>query len=311
MKYLYYLVIIILIYILIKNYYYKREKYSDAHNTLYISGELYKLNCKYNLDDRYPIIPYDNTINENDSVFLKISDINSFILNPPPVKVTLIVSNSDETFDDTYMKMVSPFVNKVYASNCSAKNAIQIPLGFRDDQYTPHLYISKILNDSSITSSKNIFCLLNFLIATNSNERNNAFNYFNNKSWVTVGGTQSVNSSPSSSYFNYNFSKSLDHKNPETIQKRIDYYILLKQSKFVICPPGAGVDTHRVYESLIFGAIPIIKTSFLDPMYKKLGGCWIVNDWSDVTEESCNLFYNNINRKIPNLSIFTMSYNDF
>jgi hypothetical protein len=69
MKYIYYLVIIILIYILIKNYYYKREKYSDRHNTLYISGELYKLNCKYNLDDRYPIIPFDNTINENDSVF--------------------------------------------------------------------------------------------------------------------------------------------------------------------------------------------------------------------------------------------------
>ena len=48
------------------------------------------------------------------------------------------------------------------------------------------------------------------------------------------------------------------------------------------------MDTHRVYESLFFGCIPVIKTSFLDPMYNKLGGCWIIKDWSDVTQEECN-----------------------
>jgi hypothetical protein len=56
----------------------------------------------------------------------------------------------------------------------------------------------------------------------------------------------------------------------------------------VICPFGAGKDTHRVYEALFFGAIPIIKSSFLDPLYKKLGECWIVNDWTDITEDACN-----------------------
>jgi len=44
---------------------------------------------------------------------------------------------------------------------------------------------------------------------------------------------------------------------------------------------------------LYFGAIPIIKSSFLDPMYKRLGGCWIVNDWSEVTEEECNRRWEN------------------
>ena len=74
---------------------------------------------------------------------------------------------------------------------------------------------------------------------------------------------------------------------PETIQKRLEYYATLKRTKFVVCPPGRGMDTHRVYETLFFGGIPIIKSSFLDPMYKKLGGCWIIHDWSEVTEESC------------------------
>ena len=68
-------------------------------------------------------------------------------------------------------------------------------------------------------------------------------------------------------------------------------------TKFVVCPPGRGVDTHRVYETLFFGGIPIIKTSFLDPMYEKLGGCWIVNDWADVTEEACNKYWSHMKKE--------------
>ena len=28
-------------------------------------------------------------------------------------------------------------------------------------------------------------------------------------------------------------------------------------------------------------------------MYEKLGNCWIINDWSDVTEDECNKRLNN------------------
>jgi hypothetical protein len=303
MKVIIYLIIFIIIYISLRQIIFNNQVYIYNHiqNNIYISGELYKLNSKYNLDNRYPLIPFDNTLIENDTVFLNISDIESFILSPPYVKIILIVSNSDETFDDNYMSKVKPYVNKVYASNCSAKDAIQIPLGFRDNQYTSHKFLTDILNDSNIPSQKNIFCLLNFLIETNSEERNKAFNYFNIQSWVTSNND----------YFKYDLSKSLNHSDTDIIQKRIDYYTLLKQTKFVICPPGTGVDTHRVYESLFFGAIPIIKSSFLDPMYIKIGGCWIVNDWNDVTEESCNNFYNNPNKTIPSFSTFTMSFQDY
>jgi hypothetical protein len=72
----------------------------------------------------------------------------------------------------------------------------------------------------------------------------------------------------------------------------------LRRTKFVICPFGVGKDTHRVYEALFFGCIPVIKTSFLDPMYDKLGGCWIVNDWSEVTEEECKKRWKKGSRKV-------------
>ena len=104
-----------------------------------ISGAVFKSLCKYILDDRYPIIPYDTKLVEGDSVFMKVSDVQTKLLNSPPAKrITLVIHNSDEAFTDELMEKVKPYVTQVYAANCSTTGAKQIPLGFRDDQYTPH-----------------------------------------------------------------------------------------------------------------------------------------------------------------------------
>jgi len=243
----------------------------------FISGAVFKDLCKYNLDNRYPLIPYDDRIEEGDRVFMKIIDIPDFLAAPPPVKVTVVISNSDEEFTDSLYEQIEPYVTRVSAINSSASRAHQIPIGFRDDMYTPHSDLRNILNDSTKSGQKDILCLLNFLIATNPVERQAAHDVFINKPWAVIDHE----------YKNTNSMKSLNFTDPDTIQKRLDCYAKLKQAKFVVCPPGVGRDTHRVYEALFFGGIPIIKTSYLDPMYEKLGGCWIVEDWADVTEESC------------------------
>jgi len=267
-----------------------QKKMKGGSESIFISGQAFKNLCKYNLDSRYTIIPIDNSLEEGDRVFLKLGDIPQFIQSPPPKKVALVVANMDETFDDAQMELVTPYVTDVYAINCSASKAKQIPIGFRDDQYTSHSVMTDILNDASLPNTRDTLCLVNFLIGTNNSERSRARDRFQGEPWATI----------SSDYMNYNKNKSLNHSNSETKQKRRDYYAQLKRTKFVVCPPGSGVDTHRVYESLYFGAIPIIKTSFLDPMYERLGGCWIVNDWSDVTEEACNeRWENRTNSKPP------------
>ena len=51
-------------------------------------------------------------------------------------------------------------------------------------------------------------------------------------------------------------------------------------SKFVLCPTGTGLDTHRVYEALACGATPVVLHSTLDPLYAKLPVC-ILNSWTD------------------------------
>ena len=56
---------------------------------------------------------------------------------------------------------------------------------------------------------------------------------------------------------------------------------------FIPSPKGAGPDCHRTWESLALGCIPIVKTSPLDPMFEGLP-VWIVQSWSDITQESMN-----------------------
>ena len=67
------------------------------------------------------------------------------------------------------------------------------------------------------------------------------------------------------------------------------FYDTCHRSKYTLCPVGAGFATHRFYEALYLGSIPIVtrtNTPF-DKIYKVFP-CLVVNDWSEVTEEMLN-----------------------
>jgi len=280
------IIAVLLIRIYIHKQFHRIEGFQTPWNTPFLSGAAFQQLCDYSIDNRYTLIPYDENIQQGDRVFMKVNDIPSFLKSPPSVPVSIVISNSDETFDDKLMESLKPYTTAVYAINCSAKGAKQIPIGFRDDAYTPHKDLTDILGNTEISGEKEILCLVNFLLATNPTERQRAYDIFSSKSWV-----KTVNE-----YSKMDMGKSLDFNSSDTIKKRLECYKLLKQTKFVVCPPGVGVDTHRVYETLFFGGIPIIKSSFLDPMYEKLGGCWIVKDWAEVAEDECNRQWTAIKR---------------
>lgn len=52
--------------------------------------------------------------------------------------------------------------------------------------------------------------------------------------------------------------------------------------QFVVSPQGGGIDCHRTWEALCLGCIPIVKTSFLDPLFAGLP-VLIVKSWDAVT----------------------------
>lgn len=60
----------------------------------------------------------------------------------------------------------------------------------------------------------------------------------------------------------------------------------LMSSKFVICPPGNGPDTHRVWESIYLGAVPVILRGTIAHSVVKNLPVWEVDDWHEALESS-------------------------
>jgi hypothetical protein len=68
------------------------------------------------------------------------------------------------------------------------------------------------------------------------------------------------------------------------VQTRVEFWKSCNESAFVICPFGNGLDTHRTWEVLALGRIPVIKSSPLNVIFKKLPVLEI-EEWNQLTPE--------------------------
>jgi len=233
-----------------------------------ISGEAVAEQCKWNIDNRYPIRVWSLLPQTDDRIFMKVDDIPTFLAMKHTALLDIVIHNSDEAFTPELYNKLKPFARKIYAVNCVTPGVIPIPLGFRDHQYTSHHVITSVLKEP--TPPRDIKCLVNFLIATNTLARQKAFDHFKNNPACLV-----------QDYITYDPKKSFAFKSPETAQKRVNFYRTLKRCEFAICPPGTGLDTHRIYECILFGVIPIVLSSPLNGLYSRFP-IWIVKKWSEV-----------------------------
>jgi len=72
-----------------------------------------------------------------------------------------------------------------------------------------------------------------------------------------------------------------------------NYIQSLSQYKFCLSPPGRGFDTHRTWEALMCGTIPIIESSCMDKLFVNLPVV-IVTNWNIITEDFLNEEYEKI-----------------
>jgi hypothetical protein len=67
------------------------------------------------------------------------------------------------------------------------------------------------------------------------------------------------------------------------------------ESRYALCPRGCGVDTHRFYECIYLGCVPIVVRTHtvFDRLYHPDTGfpCLVVERWADVTEELLAVSY--------------------
>jgi hypothetical protein len=75
-----------------------------------------------------------------------------------------------------------------------------------------------------------------------------------------------------------------------------DYYYQLLTHKFVLSPPGRGIDCYRNYEAILFGAYPIIISTPVDEVYKDYPVV-IINEWSDLSASFLSQKYKELEAK--------------
>lgn len=70
-----------------------------------------------------------------------------------------------------------------------------------------------------------------------------------------------------------------------TDEGRISYLSRLRSSNFTLCPEGNGIDTHRLWETLYMGGIPIVKSnSAIDSLVSDLP-VLVVQSWNHVLNQ--------------------------
>lgn len=76
-------------------------------------------------------------------------------------------------------------------------------------------------------------------------------------------------------------------------------YKVLSEYKFILSPPGAGVDCHRTWEALYTGTIPIVISSSINELYNDLPVVTVPR-WDIITKEFLEQQYEEIQRKLQN-----------
>jgi hypothetical protein len=196
----------------------------------------------------------------------------------------IVVShNSDTNIDESFK--LPPNIVKWYSQNVCVKNERieSIPIGLENNRWFPEIRKKeKMMLKLQTSNGVRNWLYMNHNIKTNEKERTAPYIIFKDQPWITIENGKN----------GYDFDKYLDN---------------IYHHRFVICPRGNGVDTHRTWETLYMGSIPIEKKNINNQFYTDLPICF-VNYWEEVTEEFLEIEYARIKGKQWKMEMLDFGY---
>lgn len=184
-------------------------------------------------------------------------------------KLIIVTHNSDMNVDDSFM--LPDNVIKWYTQNVNTINPRieSIPIGLENDRWFPEVKKKeKMLAKLKEPRNYRNLVYMNFNIANAPAKRQPVYDYFKDKPWVTVQmGKNGID-----------FDEYLDN---------------IYNHKFVLCPEGNGIDTHRIWETLYMGNIPIVLDSINNNFYRNLSIIPTLS-WEGINERFLENTYNSI-----------------
>jgi len=202
------------------------------------------------------------------------------------VSVHLVTHDSDFSINKQVFDSINDFCNILSwkAINVDHKHPklSSIPIGLANDYCPITLKKKEIMEVEDKEADKLLY--INFNTQTNSQEREPVYHKFSDTDKVTK-------------------------RNPNDIQSKQQYLDEVTNHKFVICPRGNGIDTHRLWECLYLGLIPVVKDCLNVRFYDDLP-ILIVDDFLDLVgeEDWLEKTYQEFSEKEWNLDKLTTEY---
>jgi hypothetical protein len=178
----------------------------------------------------------------------------------------LVTHNSDHSVTREMSDFIEslPNLKMWFGQNidCINKRIHSIPIGLENTKNWTKFSKMDLLHEASTKKvDPNNLVYANFSIWTNPNERNRCYEIVKNSNYIT---NKCLNNVVQDEYKNW-LNECLDHH-------------------YVLCPRGHGIDTHRFWETLYLGRIPITIKNSNTRFYENLPVLY-VDDWSEITEE--------------------------
>jgi hypothetical protein len=206
-----------------------------------------------------------------------------YIIKDLDAEFLIITHNSDINIEDTFI--IPDNVKYWFSQNVNFKHykLISIPIGLENGKWFRELdKKKKIFNKTKEKKKIKNLVYVNHNITTNFLERSKPYKILDGKKYIT---------------FEYG-------KNGCEFDKYIDN---IYNHKFMICPDGNGIDTHRVWECLYLNTIPIQIKNINNQFYTDLPICFI-DKWQDLSREFLEWEYKRIINNVWNFKKLKMKY---
>ena len=180
-------------------------------------------------------------------------------------KIVLVTGEGDLPCDAFRQKFLPVNVVRWFATNVTSAHprVTTIPLGLGSPRSAATLRSAEILELRSAGIPRDRWLFVNFRPDTNPSVRQPVFDHFQRESrtmnWITF-------------------------QPPAERGTNAEFLEAIVRHRFVLCPPGNGVDTHRMWETLLAGATPVVLQSQAMRPFSELP-ILFVEDFREVTKE--------------------------
>jgi hypothetical protein len=182
---------------------------------------------------------------------------------PPQADTLIVTGHSDFPIVDRLLDLY-PHASW-WGTNIQTPRAHGVPLGITNATHESDLHpiygdldcMVKVAHEPRDIAN---LVYMNFAVGTFPTERQSVWDRFSESPWVTAGTPVS------------------------TLEGRTTFLRDVRSHSFVLCPRGNGIDTHRLWETLYMGSIPIVRWDIAHSGWTDLP-ILFVNSWEEVTEE--------------------------